>query len=64
MSSLIMKQVIDNLPICSINLVTMAQRLAAQFATNKIGYPSNTIETAVMFSTCIVIKAVWWVYGY
>lgn len=40
MSSLTMKQVIDYLPVCSINLVTMAHCLAAQFASNKIGYPS------------------------
>ena len=39
-SSLTMKQVIDYLSICSINLVTMAHLLAAQFASNKIGYPS------------------------
>jgi hypothetical protein len=37
MSSLTMKQVIDYLSICSINLVTMAQHLAAQFASNEVG---------------------------
>jgi len=40
MSSSTMKQVMHYLPICSINLVTMDHHLAAQFASNKIGYPS------------------------
>jgi hypothetical protein len=41
MSSLTMKQMIDYLSICSINLVTMAHYLAAQFASNKTDYPSD-----------------------
>jgi hypothetical protein len=39
-SSLTMNQVTDFLPICSINIITMAHRLAAQFSRTEIGHLS------------------------